>query len=45
MILYLLELLAPDLDARLRIVGLTMLAAMFVFTALFTIANRRAGST
>jgi hypothetical protein len=40
MILWLLELSATDMSARLRIIGLTMLAAMFVLTALFAVANQ-----
>ena len=40
MILWLLELSAHDMNARLRIMGLTILVAMFFFTALFAVANR-----
>jgi hypothetical protein len=38
-LLCLLELLGPDMNARLRIIGLTMLAGMLVFTAQFAIDN------
>jgi hypothetical protein len=39
-LLFLLELFAPDMNARLRIIGLTILAGMIVFTAQFAIDNR-----
>ena len=38
MILWLVELSATDMNSKVRIIGLTMLAAMFVLTALSLIA-------
>jgi hypothetical protein len=38
-LLFLLELSAPDMNTRLRIIGLTMLSGMLVFTAQFVIDN------
>jgi hypothetical protein len=38
-LLFLLELSAPDMNTRLRIIGLTMLSCMLVFTAQFAIDN------
>ena len=40
-LLFLVELSAPDMNTRLRIIGLTMLAGMLVFTAQFAIDNYR----
>jgi hypothetical protein len=40
-LLFLIELSAPDMNARLRIIGLTMLAGMLVFTAQFAVDNSR----
>ena len=40
-LLFLLELSAPDMNTRLRIIGLTMLSGMLVFTAQFAIDNSR----
>jgi hypothetical protein len=44
-LLGLLELLAPDMNARLRIIGLTVLAGMLVFTVQFVIDSYRDDST
>jgi hypothetical protein len=40
-LLCLLELSAPDINTRLRIIGLTMLAGLLVFTTQFAIGNYR----
>jgi hypothetical protein len=40
-LLCLLEVLAPDLNARLRIIGLVILAGMLVLTAQFVADNYR----
>ena len=39
--LFLVELSAPDMNTRLRIIGLTVLAGMLVFTVQFVIDNSR----
>jgi hypothetical protein len=44
-LLCLLELLAPDMNARLRIIGLTMLAGILVFTVQFVIDSYRDDGT
>jgi hypothetical protein len=44
-LLGLLELLAPDMNARLRTIGLTALAGMLVFTVQFVIDSYRDDST
>jgi hypothetical protein len=44
-LLCLLELSAPDMNARLRTIGLTILAGMLVFTARFAIDSYRDDTT
>jgi hypothetical protein len=44
-LLCLLELLAPDMNTRLRIMGLTVLAGMLVFTVQFVIDSYRDDGT